>query len=65
MDEILRSHVIDPSTLRADDLDAFFIAREQALLSRIEQAMGKPIARDAAPTADPDEVEYEDIQEIA
>lgn len=49
MDDILRSHVIEPAHLRADDFDAFFQARERALLERIERAMGKPIAREALP----------------
>lgn len=43
MDTILQSHVIDPSTLRGDDFDAFFHSRESALLERISKAMGKPI----------------------
>jgi len=47
MDEILRSHVIDPKFLRTDDFNGFFAARKEAILSRIEGAMGKPIARDA------------------
>lgn len=45
MDEILRSHAIEPAAIRANDFDAFFRAREQALLNRIEKAMGKPVAR--------------------
>ncbi len=48
MDEILRSHLIDPKGLRADDFDAAFRTREAALLDRIQAAMGKPIARDLA-----------------
>jgi hypothetical protein len=47
MDEILRSHVIDPDLLKSDDFDAFFKMREEALLDRIQNAMGKPIAREA------------------
>lgn len=47
MDDILRSHVIEPAHLRADDFNAFFQAREAALLTRIENAMGKAIAREA------------------
>jgi hypothetical protein len=47
MDEILRSHVIDPDLLRNDDFNAFFKMREEALLDRIQNAMGKPIAREA------------------
>ncbi len=45
MDQILESHLIDPLALRLDYFDDFFKARETALLDRIEQAMGKPIAR--------------------
>ena len=56
LDEILRSHLIDPTCLAADDFDAFFAAREEALLSLIETAMGKTIvrtAREEEPTGDP------------
>ena len=47
MDEILESHLIFPLALRVDDFTEFFAARENALLTRIEEAMGKPIMRDA------------------
>jgi hypothetical protein len=47
MNEILCSHAIQPQTLRNDDFEAFFRTRADALLERIEQAMGKPVARDA------------------
>ena len=46
MDEILSSHEIEPSALRADDFDAFFKVREQVLLERMEKAMGKAIVND-------------------
>lgn len=46
MSYILLSHLIEPAYLRTDNFMAFFKARESALLNRIEQAMGKPIARD-------------------
>ncbi len=55
MDEILRSHLIDPVALRGDDFDTFFQARKEALLDRIEKAMGKPIPRDVVESTD-----YED-----
>ncbi len=45
MDGILHTHLIDPRFLRADRFDDLFKAREEALLTRIEQAMGKPILR--------------------
>jgi hypothetical protein len=45
MDQILATHVVDSRTLRSDDFEAFFVAREEALLSHIEQAMGKEVER--------------------
>ncbi|WP_458012798.1 GmrSD restriction endonuclease domain-containing protein [Candidatus Solincola sp.] len=46
MDKILQTHVIDPVELRKNDFDAFFQKRMDALLSRIERAMGKSVAKD-------------------
>lgn len=51
MDEILESHAIDPIIVRADDFEAFSARRQDALLSIIEQAMGKPVIRE---TVSPD-----------
>ncbi|AKU92637.1 GmrSD restriction endonuclease domain-containing protein [Vulgatibacter incomptus] len=48
MDEILMSHLIDPSLLRADSFDAFYAARKTALLAIIERAMGK-VSIEASP----------------
>lgn len=63
MDDILRSHVIEPAHLRADDFNAFFQAREKALLERIEKAMGKPIAREAPPEPTEAVADYQDEEE--
>lgn len=53
MDDIIRSHVADPAAMRANDFEAFHDAREQALLDRIEQAMGKAVlGRDDAVVAE-------------
>lgn len=41
IDEILRSHLIEPETLRRDDFEAFFECRTGALLAMIGKAMGK------------------------
>ena len=41
LDDILRSHEIDPISLRQGSFDAFFANRTEALLSMIESAMGK------------------------
>ena len=60
MDQILESHLIDPLALRLDYFDDFFKARETALLDRIEQAMGKPIARGIVVPEDNGVVPFED-----
>jgi len=64
MDEILRSHLADPGAMRADDFDAFYAAREAAILTRIEAAMGKPViggtAEDAAEASAADEEEADE-----
>ena len=46
MDEILHSHCIAPEYLRADRFWEFYAARAEALLRRIEAAMGKGIKRE-------------------
>jgi len=48
MDVLLASHVIPAEQLRDDDFGGFFQERAEALLQRIEAAMGKVIARDEA-----------------
>lgn len=45
MDELLRQHYVDPAALRADDFDAFFDARKEAIIALVERAMGKPVVR--------------------
>lgn len=46
VDDIIRTHAIDPTTLRAGDFDAYFRARRNALVEIIEAAMGKTVNRD-------------------
>lgn len=64
LDEILRSHLIAPDRLRADDFDGFYAARRAALLGAIEQAMGKAAylaeSGEPAPEQDDDDIEQED-----
>lgn len=45
LDGLLRSHDVDPLALRRDDFASFFDHRFERLLSRIGQAMGKPVNR--------------------
>jgi hypothetical protein len=46
LDDILRSHLIEPAFLRADDFTGFFNARLKALSAIIGKAMGKPVVED-------------------
>lgn len=46
LDEILRSHLIEPETLWRDDFETFFVLRHRALLDLIAKAMGKSIILD-------------------
>jgi 5S rRNA maturation endonuclease (ribonuclease M5) len=48
MNSILTSHMINPEALRTDDFWAFVRTREEALIERIERAMGKPVVGAAA-----------------
>lgn len=51
LDDHLRSHLIEPATLKTDDFDTFIVDRAKALLDMIEGAMGKKVSgRDAEET---------------
>ncbi len=43
IDDYLRTHLIDPEVLRADDFEAFCRARQAALLGLIEEATGQTV----------------------
>jgi hypothetical protein len=59
-DRILRTHLIDATSLRSEDFESFFASRFQALVDRISAAMGKPIARESVADGDAGEqVEFE------
>jgi hypothetical protein len=64
LDDLLRTHLIPPASLRTDNFGAFFELRYQMLLERIAGAMGKTIIREAAEDIeDVEPVEFEDEQE--
>lgn len=46
LDEILRSHMIDPSHLRRDDFHGFYETRIEALSRMVAAAMGKPVVEE-------------------
>jgi hypothetical protein len=60
MDDILKSHVIDPVLLRADAFNEFYAARKAALLAIVERAMGKVSAESASVAEDEDSDDEED-----
>ena len=60
MDELLRSHVIDPDALRENNFELFFQTRHKALLERIERAMGKKLLSYANQSEDAERVEYDE-----
>lgn len=45
-DQILRSHVVNPAFMYSDDFNGFLNDRKERILAKIENAMGKKIARD-------------------
>ncbi|TWT86591.1 hypothetical protein Mal64_34180 [Pseudobythopirellula maris] len=60
LDEVLRSHLIEPQHLRNDDFEAFVASRVDALSGLVSDAMGKPVvlgAPDSAASLDEDENE--------
>ncbi len=62
LDAYLRSHLIEPELLRADDFDSFMTDRRSKLLALIEKATGKQVYRGAFEEgedigADDDEIE--------
>ena len=67
MDDLLETQVITPESIRGDDFNQFFAARQEALLSRIEKAIGKDIARPSAAAGieDIEDFPEEETEEVA
>lgn len=63
LDNILRTHLIEPEHLRADDFEAFFQARRDALSGIIGNAMGKPVVLEAGHDEEEREVELFDEEQ--
>ncbi len=63
MDEILKTHVIDPALLRADSFQAFYAARKTSLLAIVEKSMGK--AAVVAASVAEDELDDEEEEQSA
>lgn len=44
LNRFIETHAVDPSLMRSDDFDDYFIQRAKALVQMIGSAMGKPIS---------------------
>ena len=63
LDQILRTHLIEPEHLRNNDFEAFYEARQTALASLVAGAMGKPVVEDQG--ANEQEVDVDpDLEDI-
>ena len=58
LDDILRTHLIEPHHLRADDFEAFIATRSQALAALVGNAMGKAVVEKSGG----DEVEVDGVE---
>ena len=63
LDEYLRTHLIDPAHLRANDFDGFFATRQSALLRVIREEMGKQIVPDPIKEGVEPPADYELVQQ--
>jgi hypothetical protein len=52
----LRTHLIEPALLRADDFQSFYAARQRALEGLVADAMHKPVVREAGIDEPGDEI---------
>lgn len=63
LDNVLRTHLIEPEFLRADDFKGFFNARMEALSSLIGDAMGKAVVMDHGTNEPELEIEESDSED--
>ena len=67
LDAILRTHLIDPDALRADDFEGFYKARKEALAKLAQSAQGKAVVTDndeEAGLPDPEMREAETLENM-
>jgi hypothetical protein len=62
--KILATHGIHPELLYSDKFDQFFAQRGRALVTLIEDVIGKPVAQEGASFLAPSETTPEDEQEV-
>jgi len=65
MDQLLRSHRIQPTHLRADDFDAFYEQRRRELLELISWVIGKAIGQSTGGSSAEDDLPQIDAEEAS
>ncbi len=65
LDDILRSHCIDPDALRKDDFDRFYSQRKQALAALVAQTTTDPLVTEAMTEPVDQTEEVDDLDEVA
>jgi hypothetical protein len=59
IDDILRTHLIEPQHLRNDDFETFMRVRTKALSDIIARAMGKPVVEEAGADEQESEIDMD------
>lgn len=62
-DEILKTHLIDPTFLRTDNFQGFYDSRKRALIKLIEEVTGKPVLPSGTEPPPEDAVDEEEEPE--
>lgn len=64
LDEVLRTHLVDPELLRADEMSAFFEARREEMCKLIERAIGKQVPRDVSSGLNTEDSSHFEVDEL-
>jgi hypothetical protein len=65
LDNILRTHLVDPDAMRSTNFDAYFASRRDALVRLVEKAMGKVVQRDIEAGQPEESAEHFDASDAA
>ena len=63
LDDILRTHAIEPEYLRSDDFKGFFSARIEALAGIVSDVMGKPVVKEHGTNEEERDVDERDVDD--
>lgn len=64
LDDILRTHLIEPEHLRTDNFEAFYAARTRTLAALVSEAMGKPVVEEHGSNEVETEAEIDDMADV-